>query len=389
MFFRFLVSHGGQSVWVSATSGAAAERKGRAALLVSRDTKVKIRRSLNLGLRVGGMKIDDQLEMLTTYSQLLTSKTPKDLAYQKLGAKALPRNPGETVAAAFLRAGVHPVACAILSGAESAGSPGEGASRASDWLADRQQRSNDLIRPAMTQSFTSAFLILGLFAMPILCNKMFSILPGDIVQIQNTGVSEFLRNMHSRFYEPIGDYTVIAIVAAVLGSVGYGLTLLRGAARDRIPMLGPLTRMTDQERLSAWLSMYIPFHHSDLPYVEFVRAGRRAFKTGPLAESFRLLDRDVRAGEADSLATAAALHPEAVPKGLEAGLRVMADMNLAGGQKHLQNLLEISGREVRRLAIKALRQAKLARMIVIGVMVFTILMGVYLPLIESSSMPSF
>ena len=389
MLLQYRISYGPDSVWVSARSKAAARSKGRRALRVPPEEEVTLRRSLDLGVRIGGMKLDEQIGMLTEYSEQLASKTPKELAYQRLGKKAPAMNPGESVASAFQRAGVDPVACAIVSGGEAAGTPGAGAARAADWLSEKLKQSSDVIRPAFMQSFTAGILLLAIFAMPILCDKMFNILPGDIVQIQDSAMSEFLRAVYAAIYEPFGEITVMVIVTAAFSALCYALTLTRGAVRERIPMLGPLTLMAEQERVTAWINMYMPFHAADLPYVEFVRAGRRAFKTGGLAESFRLLDRDVRAGEADTLATAAALHPEAVPIGLAPGLRIMADMNVPAGQRHLANLLETSERKMRNYAGRALRQAKMARMIVIAGMVFTILTGIYLPMIESSSMPSF
>ena len=127
---------------------------------------MRVRLSLNISMRFGPMKPMEQMNVLGTYSRLLTSKTPLEAAYEQLGDQVRSRQPGEPASKAFARSGIHPVACAILSGSETAGRSGEGADRASDWLADREKRNEEFISPAQRQVFMSLFLLAAILRCP-------------------------------------------------------------------------------------------------------------------------------------------------------------------------------------------------------------------------------
>ena len=388
MKFQYKVTDSrGRTASVSARSVAAARKKGRAILGQTNGSPVRVRRTLKLDRSFGGMKPDDQMEVLMTYARLLASKTPLENAYERLGGRVLPRKPGEPASSALARSGVHPVACAILSGAETAGQSGEGADRAADWLAAREKRGDEFIRPVKKQFFFSAGILLILFAMPIIADSMFAQLPDEYVTLQHTPVSQLLVDAYSVFYEPLTPYVALGLLCMVLAGGCFALLRLKGPVRDRLPLLGPLAQLGEQERLTAWLSMYLPFHAANLPFSDFVRAGARAFKSGPLATAFGLLMRDVRSGEADSLATAAAMHPEAIPGGLHEAIIVMADMDRVAGQQHLNSLMVLTSREMRRLATRAARQGGLMRTmsgVVIGIFMIA---GIYGPLAMSIGSP--
>ncbi|MYJ76347.1 MAG: hypothetical protein F4089_15220 [Gammaproteobacteria bacterium] len=388
MRFQYKVTDSrGRTAAVSARSVAVARRKGRAILGQTNRSPLRVRRTLKLDKSVGGMKPDDQMEILMTYSRLLASKTPLENAYERLGSKVLPRKPGEPASSALARSGVHPVACAILSGAETAGQSGEGADRAADWLSAREKRADEFIKPVKKQFFFSAGILLVLFAMPIIANSMFAQLPDEYVTLQHTPVSQLLVSAYAAFYEPLTPYVALGVLSAALAGGGYALFQLKGPVRDRLPLLGPLGQLGEQERLTAWLSMYLPFHAANLPFSDFVRAGARAFSSGPLAAAFGLLMRDVKSGEADSLATAAALHPEAIPGGMHEAIIVMADMDRVAGQLHLNSLMLLASREMRRLASRAARQGGLMRTfsgLIIGVFMIA---GIYGPLAMSIGSP--
>ena len=379
----------GRSAMVTAGSSAVARRKGRAILGLGSGSPVQLRWVLKMKANIGGMKPDDQMDVLMTYSRLLASRIPLENAYERLGERVAARRPGEPASSAFARSGIHPVACAILSGAETAGQSGDGADRAADWLAAREKRSDEFIKPVQKQFFFSAAILLILLAMPIIANSMFEQLPDEYVTLQHTPVSQFLVNSYAAIYEPLTPYVAFGLLCAALMGGCFGLFQLKGPVRDRLPLLGPLGQLGEQERLTAWLSMYIPFHAANLPFSDFVRAGAVAFKSGPLAATFALLLRDVKDGEADSLATAAALHPEAIPGGMHEAIIVMADMDQEAGQKHLSSLMLLSAREMRRLASRAARQGGLMRTVsgvVIGVFM---IVGIYGPLAISISGPSY
>ena len=382
-----VTSKDGRAVVVSSASTIAARRKGRGQLSLPSTAPVRVKRALNLVRRVGSMKPGNQMEALMTYSRLLASKVPLQTAYERLGKRVAPRWAGEPASKAFERSGVHPVACAILSGAETAGQSGTGADRAADWLAEREKRVDEFINPVKKQFFFSAAILLILFAMPVIANSMFEQLPDEYVTLQHTVLSEFLVTAYSLFYEPLTPYVAVAILWG--GLVGAGLLLLqfKGIVRDRLPLLGPLGQIAEQERLTAWLSMYIPFHEANLPFSDFVRAGAHAFKSGPLAKGFAVLLSDVENGEADSLATAASLHPEVIPAGMHEAIVVMADMDLEAGQKHLSALMMLSSREMRRLAVKAGRQGGLMRTISGVVIAAFMIIGIYGPLAISIGAP--
>ena len=329
------------------------------------------------------MKPMDQMQVLGTYSRLLTSKTPLDAAYEQLGDRVRSRQPGESASDAFARSGIHPVACAILSGSEIAGRSGEGADRASDWLADREKRNEEFISPAQRQVFMSLGLLAAIFALPILTNGMFGQIPSDYVTIQHTPLSQFLINMYERFYEPINPYVTLGLILGTLGGAGYALVKTENPLRNRLPLMAPMNKLHEQEQLTAWLSMYIPFHSSNLPFADFVRAGKRAFKTGLLAKGFTILLEDVERGEADSLATAATMHPHAIPGNLSKAIAVMADMDHKAGQKHLRALLMLSGREMRNLAGQINNQGRRLKMFASIVVIGTLLFGIYGPLYMS------
>ena len=379
----------GRSAMVTAGSSAVARRKGRAILGLGSGSPVQLRWVLKMKANIGGMKPDDQMDVLMTYSRLLASRIPLENAYERLGERVAARRPGEPASSAFARSGIHPVACAILSGSETAGQSGDGADRAADWLAAREKRSDEFIKPVQKQFFFSAAILLILLAMPIIANSMFEQLPDEYVTLQHTPVSQFLVNSYAAIYEPLTPYVAFGLLCAALIGSCFGLFQLKGPVRDRLPLLGPLGQLGEQERLTAWLSMYIPFHAANLPFSDFVRAGARAFKSGPLVATFALLLRDVKDGEADSLATAAALHPEAIPGGMHEAIIVMADMDQEAGQKHLSSLMLLSAREMRRLASRAARQGGLMRTasgVVIGVFM---IVGIYGPLAISISGPSY
>lgn len=384
MKFQYKVTDSrGRTAAVSARSVAVARRKGRAVLGHTGSAPVRVRRTLKLDRSMGGMKPDDQMEVLMTYSRLLASRTPLENAYERLGDRVLPRRPGEPASSAFARSGIHPVACAILSGAETAGQSGEGADRAADWLAAREKRNDEFIKPVRKQFFFSAGILLILFAMPIIANSMFEQLPDEYVTLQHTPVSQLLVNAYEGFYEPLTPYVALGLLCTALAGICFGLYQLKGPVRNRLPLLGPLGQLGEQERLTAWLSMYLPFHAANLPFSDFVRAGARAFRSGPLAAAFALLMRDVNSGEADSLATAAALHPEAIPGGMYEAIIVMADMDRLAGQQHLNSLMLLTSREMRRLASRAARQGGLMRTmsgVMIGVFMIA---GIYGPLAMS------
>lgn len=377
----------GRTAAVSARSVAAARRKGRAILGPADGSPLRVRRTLKLDRSFGGMKPDDQMEILMTYSRLLASRTPLENAYERLGNRVLPRKAGEPASSALARSGVHPVACAILSGAETAGQSGEGADRAADWLAAREKRSDEFIKPVKKQFFFSAGVLLLVLAMPVIANSMFAQLPDEYVTLQHTPVSNLLVSVYAAFYQPLTPYLALGLLCAAVAGACIALYQLKGPLRDGLPLLGPLAQLGEQERLTAWLSMYLPFHAANLPFSDFVRAGARAFKSGPLAAAFGLLMRDVRSGEADSLATAAALHPEAIPGGMHEAIIVMADMDRTAGQLHLNSLMLLASREMRRLASRAARQGGLMRTIsgvIIGVFMIA---GIYGPLAMSIGSP--
>ena len=384
-----VIAADGRTATVPASSQAAARHKGRGILRLSPTDPVRLKRSLKFDRSFGGMKVDDQMDLLMKYSRLLTSKTPLEVAYERLGDRALPRGSGEPASNAFARSGVHPVACAILSVAETAGQSGEGADRAADWLAEREKRRDEWIRPATMQTFFSIGLMFVLFALPLVANGMFNMIPTEYVTLQHTPLSQFLLDVYENVYSLLNPYVSVALVWAVLGSACFALTRLSGPVRDRLPLLGPLGRLGEQEQLTAWLSMYMPFHASNLPFADFVRAGSRAFKSGMLARSFAILLEDVESGEADSLATAAAMHPDAVPGGLNEAIVVMADMDEEAGQKHLKDLMMLSGREMRRLAGRARRQGKILRNVTTVFMMGFLIIGIYGPLTQSIGTPSF
>ena len=379
----------GRSAMVTARSAAVARRKGRAVLGLGSGTSVRVRWALKMKANIGGMKPDDQMEVLMTYSRLLASRTPLETAYERLGERVAARKAGEPASSAFARSGIHPVACAILSGAETAGQSGDGSDRAADWLAAREKRNDEFINPVKKQCFFSAAILLILFVMPVIANSMFAQLPDEYVTLQHTPVSQFLVSAYATFYEPLTPYVALGVLCGGLMGACFALFRLKGPVRNRLPLLGPLGQLGEQERLTAWLSMYIPFYAANLPFSDFVRAGARAFKSGPLVASFALLLRDVKSGEADSLATAAALHPDAIPGGMHEAIIVMADMDQEAGQKHLSSLMLLSAREMRRLASRAARQGGLMRtvsMVVIGVFM---IVGIYGPLAISISGPAF
>ena len=147
--------------------------------------------------------------------------------------------------------------------------------------------------------------------------------------------------------------------------------------------MAPLRKLNEQEQLTAWLSMYIPFHSSNLPFADFVRAGTRAFKSGLLAKGFGILLDDVERGEADSLATAASIHPEAIPGNLSEAIAVMADMDQEGGQKHLRSLLRMSSQEMRNLAGRINNQGRRMKLFVSLLVMVCLIFGVYGPLYMS------
>ena len=335
------------------------------------------------------MKPGDQMEALMTYSRLLASKAPLEAAYERLGKRVAPGREGEPASQAFERSGVHPVACAILSAAETAGQSGAGADRAADWLAAREKRAEEYIDPVKKQSFFSAAILLILFAMPVIANAMFEQLPDEYVTLQHTVLSEFLVAAYTLFYEPLTPFVAMAVLWGGMIVAGFALFQLKGFIRDRVPLLGPLGQIAEQERLTAWLSMYMPFHEANLPFSDFVRAGAHAFKSGPLAKAFAVLLSDVKNGEADSLATAASLHPEVIPAGMHEAIVVMADMDLGAGQKHLSALMMLSSREMRRLAVKAGRQGGLMRAISGVVIAAFMLIGIYGPLAISVGSPGY
>ena len=377
----------GRTVQVSAPNPMAARRKGRAQLRLPAGATVRARRTSALSFGLGGMKPGDQMGALMTYSRLLASKTTLETAYERLEKRMAPRQPGEPASLAFERSGVHPVACAILSGAEMAGQSGTGADRAADWLAEREKRADEYLRPVTRQILFSLVVLLLLFAMPIIANAMFEQLPDEYVNLQHTMLSKFLVGAYSAVYEPLSAYLALAVLWGGLIAAGFALFRLSGPIRDRLPLLGPLGELEEQERLTAWLSMYIPFHAANLPFPDFVRAGARAFKSGPLAKAFALLMRDVESGEVDSLSTAAAIHPDAIPGRIHEAIVVMADMDMEAGQKHLRSLLMLSSREMRRLAIKAARQAGFIRTVSGVVIAAFMLVGIYGPLMISIGTP--
>lgn len=383
-----VISADGRTAVVSAVSKVAARRKGRGELRLPGGSKVEVKRSLNLPRNFGGLKPGDQMEALMTYSRLLASRTPLESAYERLGKRVAPRRAGERASQAFERSGIHPVACAILSGAETAGHSGAGADRAADWLAAREQRMDEYINPVKKQFFFSAAILLILFAMPIIANAMFEQLPDEYVQLQHTVLSEFLVASYSLFYEPLTPFVALGVLWGGLMAAGLVLFQLKGQVRDRLPLLGPLGQIAEHERLTAWLSMYMPFHAANLPFSDFVHAGAHAFRSGPLAKAFAKLSSDVERGEADSLATAASVHPEVIPAGMHEAIVVMADMDLEAGQKHLSSLMMLSSREMRRLAVHASRQGGLMRTVSGVVIAAFMLVGIYGPLALSMGAPT-
>ena len=220
--FQYIISApNGTNAKVSARSKAAALRKGRIALRVGNDIDLRAKFSLNLNLRFGQLPVMDQIDLMSTYSRLLMSKTALESAYERLGERVLPRRPGELASQAFGRSGFHPVACAILAGSEIAGQSGQGADRASDWLADRERRNEQFVGPAKRQVFMSLGLLAVVFALPILTNGMFGQIPSDYVTIQHTPLSRFLMDMYENVYEPINAYVALILILGTLGGTGY------------------------------------------------------------------------------------------------------------------------------------------------------------------------
>ena len=378
-----VVAADGRTIVVAAVAPAAARRKARTELRLSSDVPVRVKRVSIVSRRVGSMKPSDQMEALMTYARLLASKTPLESAYEQIGKRLAPRQLGERASQAFERSGVHPVACAILSGAEVAGQSGAGADRAADWLAEREKRTDEFLGPVRRQVYFCAGILLILFAMPIIANGMFEQLPDEYVTLQHTPLSEILIAAYNAFYEPLNPYVALVVIWIGLVAAGFVLFRLPGTLRNRLPLLGPLALLSEQERLTAWLSMYIPFYAANLPFADFVRAGAHAFKSGPLAKAFDVLMGDVRSGEADSLPTAASLHPEAIPADMHKAIVVLADMDQEAGQKHLGSLMTLSSREMRFLASKAARQAGFMRTSA-GVLIGAcMLIGIYGPLAMS------
>ena len=336
---QYRITAAGRSLLIAAASTRAARRKARSAMRLPGDAKVRVQRAFNRTRRFRSMSSGDEMAALMTYSRLLASKAPLETAYERLGNRLAPRSPSEPASRAFERSGVHPVACAILSGAETAGQSGAGADRAADWLAARDKRKQEYINPVAKHFYFTAAILLILFAMPIIANAMFEQLPDEYLTLEHTVLSEFLVGAYSLFYEPLTPYVALGLLCGAVGAVGFALFQFQGSFRDRLPLLGPLGQLAEQERLTAWLSMYIPFHEANLPFPDFVRAGARAFKSGPLAQTFAVLLKDVEKGEADSLATAASIHPDVIPAGMHEAIVVMADMDLEAGQKHLRALM--------------------------------------------------
>ena len=390
MRFQYkVIASDGRTATVSASSPAAARRNGRAILRLSPADPVRLKRSWKFDRSIGGMKVTQQVGLLMKYSRLLTSKTPVEVAYERLGDSLLPRQSGEPASKAFARSGVHPVACAILSVSETVGQSGEGADRAAQWLSDREDRREEWIGPATTQAFFSIGLMFLLFAMPLVANGMFNMIPTEYVTLQHTPLSQLLLDVYENVYAPLNPYVSLGLIWAILGSACYALTKLSGPVRNRLPLLGPLGRLGEQEQLTAWLSMYMPFHASNLPFADFVRAGSRAFKSGMLARCFAILLKDVESGEADSLATAAAMHPDAIPGGFNEEIVVMADMDHEAGQKHLRDLMKLGTNEMRQLAGQARRQGKILRNVSTVFMIGFLIVGIYGPLTQSIGTPSF
>ena len=305
----------GETVRVEAGSQAAARAAGRAMLGAGRDERVTAKRDRAISIDIGQMNPDEQLRILVLYEQLLVSKVSLDTAFAKLGSKIKAPQRGEAPSETLLRSGFHPVVCAILAAGEAAGRAHEGASRGSDWLNDRQLRQENLINPALRQAAFSLSLVAGLFALPVAAHNMFSLLPRGIVKIKHTGVSQFLVDAYAILFEPFPTWIVLTAMWLVFGGLLWYLAKSPAMVRSKVPMLGPLMELKAQETLTAWLSIFLPFHTARLPYNKFVRAGVKACKKGELAESFRALKLDVDAGEADSISTAVEMRPTAVPKG--------------------------------------------------------------------------
>ena len=375
----------GASTRISAASPAAARRLGRAALGLKPSDPVKVKRSAgSLNIQVGGMKIDDQLQFLSTYSQLLISRTPVDEAFRRLSGKLKAPMPNEQPSDTMRRSGFHPYACAILSGGEAAGRADEGAAKAAEWLAEREQLVNVTVGPARTQAIMALLFINSLFALPVGVNEMFDRVPLDLLQINHTFVSAWLLKIYGVLFAPFPTLLVLAFMWAVFGMGLWAVWRAPDEIKRRFPMVGPLAGLKAQENLAAWLSIYLPFHVSRLPHADFVEAGVRACQRGPLAQSFRQMQADLRTGEVDSLATAVGMRPEVVPAGMHEALTIMGAMNIEAGEAHIRALLGLTAREMRRLGIKASRQSKFIRNLAMMMTIIGVLMGVYLPLLQSS-----
>ena len=379
-----------RKVSVNARNRHAAKRKGRIQLGLTSSEPVKVNLKPNVNFRIGQVPPIEQINILSLFSRLLTSKVSIDTAYERLGENVVKRHTNETAAEGLERSGLHPVACAILSGGESAGHAGEGAEKASDWLINREKRKEEFIGPAQRQMLLSLFLIALMFAFPILTHAMFDQLPSNYVKIQHTPVSKFMYGVYETVYAPFGNaFVALFLFLGVIAGTLFAIAKTANPIRDRLIFMGAMRKLSQKEALVAWISMYIPFHQANLPFAHFVRSGARAFRKGDkkMSQSFNVLLDSVRKGESDSLATAAVMYPDAIPGGMSDTISVMADMDQEAGQKHLRSIMNLCTREMRNLASKVSSQGKRIKMIVIIVMLVLMITGIYAPMYSSMSAP--
>lgn len=385
---EFQVTAGpGRSVRVLAENKAAARWIARNQLGVRPNEPVAVRRVLAMGnIQLGGMSAEDQEQLLVEYEQLLVSRVPLEKAFRRLGSKIKTPLRGEPPSETMRRSGFHPVVCAIIAAGEAAGRPDEGAGRASDWLSERQRRVTQQIRPAHRQVGFALLLMAFMFVLPLMAGQMFSILPADLVTLKHNTMSTLLMNANEVLFTRLPVWLALLLVWSALGAVIVALIKAPDAIRLRIPMLGAMTRLQRQEHLTAWLSIFLPFYRASLSYGEFVEAGARACTRGPLMESFRLLKKDFDAGEVDSISTAARVRPEAVPEGLVEGIVMLGALDKEPGERYLASRIGVSSRKMRQLAQQASGQARMIRNLCLVAISAGVLLGIYVPLLESASL---
>ena len=377
----------GRRVSVRAASKAAARRRARNMLGIEAGAPLKVKARRNPLL---SQKLPDEelLRAIIDYEILLVSHVPVDEAWAAVAARgeAGRLRPGERPSGALLRAKADPAACAIMAAGELAQRPADGAKRAAEYLFERADLKEKAIMPALLAAASAAFFTLLTLALPIVSVRMLGQLESGLVTINHNPVSLFLSKAHGLYtLGGMPDWLGLILLAAMIAGGCFALLKLPYEMASRVPLLGPLQDIRECERVVAWLSIYLPFHTGRATYTQFCEAAAEAVKTGPLAEGFRLLRSEARAGLADSISTGIGRRPEAVPEACRSPLAKISRLPNEAGAQLVESVQQATTRSMRRHSQRAKRQAGAMKMAATIAAIGGVALGAYLPLMSMAA----